>query len=43
MIAIVICKCWLFMALALAPPPEVASLNTADGGWSAVLLTGAMR
>ncbi|VVE06259.1 hypothetical protein PCA20602_02395 [Pandoraea capi] len=42
MIAIIICKCWLFMALATAPPPE-APLNTADGGWSAVLLTGAMR
>ncbi|SUA81684.1 hypothetical protein PPN31119_01435 [Pandoraea pnomenusa] len=42
MIAIIICKCWLFMALASAPPPEV-SFNTADGGWSTVLLAGAMR
>ncbi|MGC7410545.1 hypothetical protein [Pandoraea pneumonica] len=42
MIAIVICKCWLFMAMASAPPPE-ASFNTADGGWSAVLVAGAMR
>ncbi|VVE68012.1 hypothetical protein PCA31118_02747 [Pandoraea captiosa] len=42
MIAIIICKCWLFMALATAPLPE-APLNAADGGWSAVLLTGAMR
>ncbi|SUA89267.1 Uncharacterised protein [Pandoraea pulmonicola] len=42
MLAIVICKCWLFMALASAPPPE-PSFNAADGGWTAVLLSGAMR
>ncbi|VVE59644.1 hypothetical protein PTE30175_05563 [Pandoraea terrae] len=42
MIAIVICKCWLIMAMTSAPPP-VVQFDSADGGWSAVLMAGAVR
>lgn len=42
MIAIVICKCWLVMAMASAPP-AVPNDDADNGGWTAVLMSGVVR